>query len=318
MKQKYNRLQQLLATCLIGLASVGCGKVTQQATVDSEKPHFSCTFSVNNIVTPSENIQKNDRIPAALYPATAFFYDNPIYTSIHGYKGNKVKHLAWGKAAVTMTKKDVPINSSPNAKLKTIINYKTTNKDKKNRVLVGSPKKAQVNAAFEDKKKRWTLNSVRLDKTYQRYLLASYTSKAVYRLAVIDQETVSGNPTVNLGPITLHDTFKSLLFLESFRTLDSDTDWLTLIHTIITDDFFNSLQFSFPVLNTESFNLKSPRFLIQNPLIDTCLIILELCAMDVSDAVTYINADLNQLFTPQQRKLLLSSLSEIPPPAETQ
>ena len=78
----------------------------------------------------------------------------------------------------------------------------------------------------------------------------------------------------------------------------------------INDKFFDSLNYVFPKLNKKELTKKSPIFGASDPIIETCIKLLELSIIDSKEAIAYINNLDKKFFTNSQKETLLDNIKQ--------
>ncbi|MBI60231.1 hypothetical protein CL657_03330 [bacterium] len=296
-----------------------CGKVVQKATSDSKKvPVFSLSIKVENIELGIEQKNKTatSNTPLLISPKTPsiFSYKYPIFLSLKGYSNNKAHDLAWGKAILKRNNKKEDLKSKPvlptkNSTLnKVTTTYKGFMYDKKN-ISVTTAKQSQFDGKFNQSKKEWNFTTNNVKKTYDYYLSVIYTPSANYQMTIIDQAEVSSNKKIMLDT-KLINTFKSLVFINAFRTLEFDQSYFNAIDILFDETFFNSLNYIFPKFNKKELAKKNPIFKASDPIIETCITLLELSMIDIKEAIAYINNLDKKFFTDSQKEILLDNIKQ--------
>ena len=299
----------------------GCGKVVQQSTSsDKKEPTFSLSFKVENITLTTKTEEPTTKntpllIKEPLSLKNNFNDKSPIILSLKGYKKNKVHDLAWGKSSISseiikqkQTTKNITTSSPEKPKKETII-YKGKIYDKQ-KIKVISAKESQFEGKFNASKKEWEFKTNKVKKSYDYYLAIAYGSNTVYQIKTIDQTIVSNNKTINLNTEPL-DTFRSIIFINAFRTLEFDHNYYQTINSLFDDTFFKSLQYVFPKINQKEFAKKSPIIKVSDPIIDQCIKILDLSLIDIKETEAYVKSLNKKYFTESQKEILLKNIQSL-------
>ncbi|MBH37611.1 hypothetical protein CL658_01085 [bacterium] len=338
MKSPIIRLLMLLKI-IIYLSLGGCGKVVHKATSDTgQTPTFSLSIIVKDIVLAPKETPITPNITPTLLLATQeltpkFSHKNPIFMSLKGYKKNKAHDLAWGKGIITSktNKSNKYLNTKPSPNYKILestaptpsieqstisankapstTTYTGTLYDKK-KIKVTTAKQSQFQGTFKQSKKEWEFTTNHVKKTYDYYLTVIYESSTMYHMSIIDQTIVSSNKKVALE--TDHfNTFKAIIFINAFRTLEFDNTYYDTINIVFDQPFFESLNYVFPKLNNKELSKKTPTFKVSDPIIEECIKILELSVTDPEESQAYIPNLNKKYFTESQKKILLNNINEL-------
>ncbi len=293
----------------IGISLVfftGCGKVTQEAVKDSEAHSFKLVFNIADIFVPPQEASQQVSVPTY-----AIVVEDPIYGVVKGYKERKIDQLAWGKGLVTISKKRIPAVTTPNKKeAYDIYEYVSKAFDKKNIEIKQSAKKSQIKATYMQTKTKWEFDTIKIPKDYDFYMIASFTSVATYRLAVINQNQVSSNVRVTIDDISLFDTFQALLFIKAYETMEMKNDNFALLRQLFDISFFQARGLAFPVLNKEEFNVKKPVWTLEDRYFKEYAEILDIANIDSQEAKEYVEANNRQLLNTEQKNILINRLNQ--------
>ena len=126
---------------------------------------------------------------------------------------------------------------------------------------------------------------------------------------MVSQETISQNVKIDLGALSLFDTFKGLIFVHAFQSFECDPGTFTLIEQLFSVEFYDSLNVEFPLLHEKQLNVKKPTFSLLDPIIEECAFILELVLIDIEEAKKYISDNAKKHFKPKQLDILLKNVS---------
>ena len=270
-----------------------------------------------------EVIVKHDKYYSALVKDThinaknkditqdSFLYNSkdPVYSLVNGYKKQKAFELAWGYSL--FQKKASQVNRAqlnPNYEAvnnKYVLNVDSFDKDK---IKITAAKKTQITVDRANNSNDLTFTTKQVSRDYDYYLVAIYANESDYQMKVFSNEVVSKNKTLNLEKISQLDTFRSLIFIQAFRSNSIDLDVYNGLNQLFDQQFFNSLQYSFGSFDLKLFNKKKPQFKYVDTLISECVFILELAFIDKQEAIDYVTQNEKKLLKKSQQDLLISSI----------
>tara|TARA_B100000131_G_scaffold323164_1_gene380227 strand:+ start:719 stop:1705 length:987 start_codon:yes stop_codon:yes gene_type:complete len=314
----------IITNIIIFILLSSCGKVVQQSTSnDKKEPTFSLSLTINDIHLINEKSLKTatNKATSLIHKPndinTKFTNKNPIMITLKGYKKNKTHNLAWGKSLIS-TETFTVNTQNKNTQITgqnflTTTNIKTRYQGKvydKQKIKVTSAKQSQFEGKFNSKKKQWQFTTNLVKKSYDYYLIMAYSTNTTYQIKTIDQTIISSNKKINLQTDTL-DTFRSIIFLNAFRTLEFEHKYYTTINTIFDETFFKSLNYMFPKLNAKELAKKSPIIKVSDPIIDQCIKILELSLIDTIETKAYIKNLNKKYFTQSQKDILINNIDTI-------
>ena len=150
-----------------------------------------------------------------------------------------------------------------------------------------------------------------IQKGYEFYFLSVYSSSRDYQMKVISDERVSGNLSLKLDSITDLDTFRSLIFIESFRSNKMDVSMFKTLNMVFDRDFLKVSDFVWPVFDKKLFKYEKPRFVMKNEFVRECAFILDLIGIDIEEAILYVKENNKKLFSDIQIELLLNSIKQV-------
>ena len=247
-------LQKLyLIFFITALTLFSCGKVTQEFPKAEKKHSFELSFSIQNISKQNKS-DKNIK---------AFHVSNPIHTVIKGYKDNESDQLAYGKMFISenITKENLQKKDLDKKNTESI--YTSKSFDVKGKEIQKKPIFSQIKGTFISKSASASFKTPNVSTEYDMYLIAIYSDKSLYKMAFLDQETVSKNIKVNLDSISDFDTFQSVLRLAAFHNLDYSKQILFIIETLFDFEYFTqfptmpSFYFHNSIFNSRTCCLKS-------------------------------------------------------------
>lgn len=244
-------------------------------------------------------------------PVDSFVFDSskPIYSLIRGYKKDKVYELAWGYCLLgkTLSPNQVKPNNQSKLLVNKKVNYKPVFYDK-NKIKITESKKSQISGNLALSSMELNLTSKHVSREYEYYLVALYSDEDSFQMKVFSDKFVSKNAVVDLNLITPLDTFRSLIYIEAFRSNAVDLNVFNGLNQLFDQQFFDSLEYEFGSFDLKLFNKKRPQFKYLDSAIQEYVFILELAFIDINEAVTYVTQNEKNFLSKDQQKLLIDSI----------
>ncbi|MBT5855998.1 hypothetical protein HOH87_05110 [bacterium] len=272
------------------LSFSACGKVTQEVAPNTspKKRGFSVTYSLaipvkNNIIST-----ENQAIVVAIKGLT------PLegFTQLSWGKGNTKATIKTVSGNPTTTWTSTASNRQDNHIAKTTLNeshlsLRTTSGD-----------------AFE-----WIGRSSKLHYGYPMYLIEGYTDGNKLYLATISEKKASDNSVIFYGKISPYETFITSLFLKHLDDQDlslETTITISSLKSLFTESFFNIANYTYPPNLVKSFDPKSPRLLINRPLENQAISIINLLHQNQKPKAIKVVQTLQKPRLSKQAKTLLT------------
>ena len=298
----------ILGFFVLILTLSSCGKVTQEVTVKKERPSFNLSYIVE-----VKDIQFDplEVTPNGVDSGNEFNVRTGIYGSVFAYiKEGTLKEMSWGKAIIEVKQLDVKARSvsgdrknnksistgdvGSNTKGLTRRDTKEATStvrsrafNKQGREITGS-KHTWTVPSYSKSKSRWEIKSKKVLKGYPLYSVFVFDDQGHYRFKLVDQETVSGNNTLDLNAISKYDTFISIIgmkFLESDAPIELKLGDLMTLYDV---QFYHLINYKFPTNLVNKFDYKRPVFQFNRPLETVLLTLYQLFIVDSVDALTYL------------------------------
>ncbi|MFC1771600.1 hypothetical protein ACFLZV_06920 [Candidatus Margulisiibacteriota bacterium] len=301
------------------MALLSCGKVTQVIKEKEEDPSFNLSYSVNIFSTQDikEYVKKGDK--EGNYFSVS---DDDVYSQIIGIQeGGSRDELSWGKAVLIESKQETKSLSE-----KTIQKELSTPNSQQKQ----SHKKTYMSKSFRkddiemlkadymwtkisfDKSQKWKISAKKIKKTYPAYMIRFFRGDKKFYLKVIDEEIVSKNKEVNIGDITLYDTFISVVYL-----MDIDQNKGSLIDAmdfnalsqILDNKFFNEITYELPVNKVKKFKPKKPVFIFSGQLESELIKLMKLLrAGETEESIKYVDKAFKDKLSKKARDILVKNI----------
>ena len=308
MPFKRDRFYFILAFLIFCCLS-SCGKVVQNVSEDKEKEEtfkLTMTFGPVSLEDVADTKNENNNLISVKSDVT---YKDKIYLCLKGYEESKVKNLAYSTATLSIEEKKLPIKKSE-ANEFTIKKIYTANLLDSSKVKVAKAKKSQFSGKFTDQTKLYSFETPFVSKEYDFYVVAAYKNEAYYRMKLIDQAIVSNNKTVDVKEMSKYDTFKALVFMMANRKISNTSELMNALDVIFDEVMFNELNLSFPKLEAKYIYKKQPVFKFIDPLIESCIDLIDITLIDVEEAKFYIQNNQKKIFSEAQIELLINKIEE--------
>lgn len=285
----------MLSGLLFCLFIVSCGKVVQNSVEEEDTPIFTLKFSSPIYMkTPTDNIN-------------AFTIDDDIYTVISGIKSKKRSQLSWGKASV----EKIPVTPTANSTLPISYLYKSKVFNDKGIEITASDH-TWIYGIYNQKQNVWEFESKELRRKYPRYLVTTFTDQDHYQMKFIYDDVVSGNAVFKTSTISNYDTFLSILQLIQMETDGRDV-FNELLVTLYDEAFFTLLHYTLPENKTTEFSVKQPLFIFDRSLETQLLTLADLAAIDVDEALLFLDELKEPLLSVESKSKLASNLKALKP-----
>jgi hypothetical protein len=276
----------LLLLSVFSLGLLSCGKVVQEAQVEKEIPAFNLTYSVPAV---TGNVLAVNDISA----------ERALYTVVSAYSEKGVKkEESWGRAE---SKKGASETLSSKAYTKKGLEL-TGASDRK----WSKPELKLVKGAYE-----WKVASNEIRRGSPFYHVAAYADTTRYRMAFVDNETVSNNASVNLKTIELYDTFMAVLKLMRIHDGEVSLPYETQFRILFDKDFFETLNYTLPTNQANPFSIKKPVFRFERHLEKTLLSVWDLVLVDYLEAEHFVNSIKEKELSKASRKVLLENIAAL-------
>lgn len=225
--------------------TLGCGKVTQVTSSETDAPAFDLSYAVP--LVPTRQITQSGRVVLRTATSNVFsLYDIPIHAAVYGVSGDGVfSELSWGRAEF---REQAAMSGTGTA-----ISYRSLN-FRKDGVEIDRSDYKWATLTLSNRSDAWTVQAAKVKHGYPLYLLSVYSQRGVLSLRVLPQSVVSGNVQVNLPALSPYDTFVAVMYLtalsekpqQPLRVMPAD------IQRVFTPEFFASIRYVVP---TESAKL---------------------------------------------------------------
>jgi len=282
-----------LVGVVVLMALASCGKVVQQTSDETAIPVWSLSFAVP-MTGPTLN--QAERVPS-LNLSHAPLQVGPttnMTVLVTGVNTAQSKQLAY-----SILKWRQP--------------HGVAAYDKKGIKVKAPLRPTQVQGAVVSGNALVTLSTTALDARYAFYMIATFTQAETYRLKVIDQSVVSENKgVVQLDTLTVHDTFRSLLFKAAFETTNQLPALHTLINQVFDEALCTQLAPDLPPLEAALLSGKTPVLRVNSTRIRAYLTLLEQLLVSKEDALAYLETQDDDVFTKKQRAALQEAVAAMP------
>lgn len=276
----------LLLISILSLGLLSCGKVVQEAQIEKDIPAFNFSYSVPAV---TGNVLRVNDISA----------EKSFYVTVAAYSEKGVKkEESWGRAE---PKKGATDTLSSKAYTKKGLEL-TSGSDRS----WSKPELKLVNKQYE-----WKVASNEIRRGAPYYLVAAFADATRYRLAIVDDETVSNNATVTLKTIELYDTFLAVLKLMRIHDGDVTLSYESQFKTLFDETLFDSLMYTLPRNEADPFSVKAPVFRFDRALENTLLSVWDLVLVDYLEAEHFVNSIKDKQLSKESRKILLDNIAAL-------
>jgi len=304
-----------LFICLVVISS--CGKVVQNVSEDKDdEPVFKLVANIGPIALTEKKESTAFLADKLSVKPQEYSYLDTLYVVLKGYEKSKVKNLAYATLKLDIEEKEL-------AAAKLIKNNKTSTENIKSpevkkiykaksydasKIEITKAKKSQFSSTFTEKTQSYKVTTDQVSKKYDYYILSNYKNNNVYQMKLIEQQQVSENKLIELTEITPYDTFKALVVILANRSIEVNADFYDAVHSVLDETFFDTLNYSMPTLESKSLYKKSVVFKFADPLLETCVDVIDLLIIDKKEAEYYLKNLKNKIFTQAQSELFLEKI----------
>lgn len=273
----------LLTACFLLPA---CGKIVQQSEKDRENPTFDLEYSVKATEKKAEE-------------KTYLSAKNTLYVSVSAIsKMAKKKQESWGKA---VPRKGASSVYSSKAYTESGMELTSESQRKWSKPTLKSDKNMY----------KWSIKSNKIKRGYPLYLIAVFENSSKYRLAIIDENTVSQNSKVSLGDLDLYTTFLSVMSIMRMHDGHDIVPNLTMFKNFFSQEFFGSIVYLPPANISEKFSEKKPVFRFNRDFETVLLSLWDLVLVDFNEAELFLKALNNRYLSESSKNILLKNLIKI-------